>query len=382
MIRVACSVKTHSFQLAEQLERLSLLDRFYTIYHAGKNPLIGSFNKRIDKEEISPKNIKTISWLAPLVRYYKNPFIINSIFDSFVSSNLSKEKDYKVFIGWSGMSLKSIKQAKKDGKTVVLERGSSHIRYQFDLLKDEFSRWGYAFKGDENVALQEEEEYELADYITIPSKFVEDTFIDKGISRSKLFKNNFGSNQYFSPTKSKREKFTVLYLGNLSIRKGIPYLFQALKQLQIDPSLVDVWFIGSVSEEIKKMAATFQQSNWKFFGHVKHAELADLISQCSIAVQPSLEEGLSMVIPQMMACGTPVIASSNSGGEDIITDGVNGLIVPIRSPGSIAEKINLVFYNRSILTDLSDNSLLYSKQFGSWIQYGDRYKAFLNQISN
>ena len=38
-----------------------------------------------------------------------------------------------------------------------------------------------------------------------------------------------------------------------------------------------------------------------------------------------------------MACGCPLISSTNTGGEDLFTDGVEGFVVPIRSPEAIAE---------------------------------------------
>src|SRR5690606_21961386 len=121
----------------------------------------------------------------------------------------------------------------------------------------------------------------------------------------KLFINNFGSGSFFKPSNPKREKFTVLYVGNLSIRKGLPYLFQALHLLTIDPRLYDVWFIGSITTEVRHLVPKYEKTNWKFFGHVNHQDLPHLISQASVAIHPSLEEGLSMVIPQLMAAGTP-----------------------------------------------------------------------------
>ena len=380
MIRISCSVKVHAFYLAEQLDKRAMLDKFYTIYHSGKNPIVAAFNKRKDPEHIRLHKIKTFPYLAALVKFRKDPFANNALFDGLVSNQLKRDKDYKALIGWSGMSLKAMRQAKQDGKKVILERGSSHIRFQFALLREEYKRWGYQFKGDERVSEQEEIEYELADHVVIPSGFVERTFLAEGISPKKLFKNNFGSNAYFSPTRPRREKFTILYVGNLSIRKGLPYLFEALTQLAIDPSQFDVWFVGSVSAEIRQLIPKFQKSNWKFLGHINHFDLADMISQCHVAVHPSLEEGMSMVIPQLMSCGVPVIATTNTGGEDIIVEGVNGYIVSIRSPQSIASRIDTLFYNRTLLDSMHLQAIAYAKQFGSWDQYGERYATFLNQI--
>jgi glycosyltransferase involved in cell wall biosynthesis len=333
-------------------------------------------------EHIPADRLKTFSYLAPLVKWGRYPYLTNTLFDIAVAHHLKQDKGYKALIGWSGMSIRGLKQARQDGKTVVIERGSSHIGFQIPLLEEEYSSWGFEFKRDNRVMDQEFEEYDKADYITIPSDFVRSTFIEKGISPSKLFKNNFGSNSYFKATKPRREKFTILYVGNLSLRKGLPYLFEALNLLECDPQKYDVWFVGSVQKEIEVMLPRYRKPNWKFYGHINHYQLADVISPCSVAVHPSLEEGLSMVIPQLMFCGVPVIATTNTGGADIITDGGNGVIVPIRSPEAIAKALTALFEDRRKMKSMQAEAMKFGQQFGTWDNYGDRYAAFLRQIVN
>lgn len=382
MIRVSCCAKLHSFQLAEQLERYQILDKLYTIYHERINPILARFNTRKDVEKIALNHVFTFSYLSPLIKWKVDPFFTNSLFDSRVAHQLKRDSNYRALVCWSGMSIKAMRQAKRDGKLVVLERGSSHIDFQISLLEDEYTRWGFQFRRDNRVIDQEREEYALADHITIPSEFVRSTFLEKGISETKLFKNNFGSNNYFQPTQPKRMKFTIVYVGNLSLRKGLPYLFQALQQLELDPTHYDVWFIGKVQKEINAMLPAVNRSNWKFFGHVNNYQLPDLISQCSVAVHPSLEEGLSMVIPQLMSCGVPVIATSNTGGADIMEDGRNGFIVPIRSAEAIAEKLKLLFQQPEKLLSMQAHAQQFGQQFGTWDKYGDRYAAFMKKIIN
>jgi len=382
LVRISCCAKLHAFQLAEQLERNSLLDKLCTIYHQRINSTMARFNSRSDTEKIGLEHVVTFPYLAPLIKWKVDPHFINSIFDSRVALHLKRDVKYRAFIGWSGMSIRSVKQAKRDGKIVIVERGSSHIGFQIPLLEEEYAVWGFKFERDDRVIEQELEEYELADYITIPSEFVRDTFLKKGIADKKLFKNNFGSTSYFNPTKAKRSKFTVLYVGSLSLRKGLPYLFEALHLLKIDPALYDVWFVGSVQSEIQSMLPRYSKPNWKFFGHVNHYELPNMISPCSVAVHPSLEEGLSMVIPQLMSCGVPVIATTNTGGADIITDGGNGVIVPIRSPEAIAKALTVLFEDTAKLKSMQTDAAKFGQQFGTWDNYGDRYAAFLRQVIN
>lgn len=358
-----------------------MLDRFYTVFHARKDSLTALFHPRKDPEQISLEKVRTFPFIAPLVRFGNAPYVNNSMFDKLVSLDLRRSDSYKVFLGWSGMSLRSILQARKDNKVSVLERGSTHIRYQFDLLDEEYKNWNLKFHGDPRVAEQEEEEYELADYVVVPSTFVRNTFIRRGYPADKIFVNNFGASSYFEPSAPKRSKFTIAYVGNLSVRKGLPYLFNALHQLSIPEEAYDVWFIGNITSEIKQLIPKYQRANWKFFGFVRHPSLAELLSQCSIAVQPSIEEGMSMVIPQLMACGTPVIATTNTGGEDFIKDRVNGFIVPIRDPRSLVDRIQLLYEDDALREQMQGEAVQHARLFGSWDQYGERYANFLGKIS-
>lgn len=381
MIRLSCSVKLHSFYLAEQLDKRGLLDKFYTVYHSRKDRVTALFNQRKDLEKVRLQKIKTYPFIAPLVRFRNAPYINNQIFDRLVARDLRINKAYDTFVGWSGMSLKSIMQAKSEDKKVILERGSSHIRYQFSLLEEEYRKWSFKFRGDSRVAAQEELEYSLADYVVVPSKFVEKTFLEKGFPAQRIFRNNFGVSGHFRPSQPKRQRFTIGYVGNLSIRKGLPYFFQALNELKLPLHMYDVWFIGHVDSEIESLIPRFQRANWKFFGFVNHYDLAELMSQCSIAVQPSLEEGMSMVIPQFMACATPVIATTNTGGEDFITDGVNGFIVPVANSNKLCEKILMAFDDSVSLAAMQVRAADYAKEFGTWDQYGDRYSGLISRLS-
>ena len=63
------------------------------------------------------------------------------------------------------------------------------------------------------------------------------------------------------------------------------------------------------------------------------------MSSSHVLVLPSVEEGLALVQAQAMACGCPLISSTNTGGEDLFSDGVEGFLVPIRSPEAIAERL-------------------------------------------
>ncbi|MDB4414890.1 glycosyltransferase family 4 protein [bacterium] len=381
---VSCSTKFHAFNLVEQLNRHDMLTSFYTMYASQKNTWFKNFTRRVDKENIPINKIKTKISLAILKKLISNSYLWNDEFDKWVAKEIKRNNNYNTFIGWSGMSLNAIKQVKKDNNTAILERGSSHILFQNEILKEEYGKFGINFQIDQRTIDKELEEYELADYITCSSGFVKGTFVEKGISEEKLFVNNYGRSNHFQPISEIKQvnnrPFRVLYLGSLLIRKGLIYFFEALKQLNIPKENIEIWFIGSIEDSLKSTIQKYKQENWKFHGHINHYELNKYISECDVAVHPSIEEGLSMVIPQMLSCGVPVIATTNTGGEDVIEEGENGFIVPIRSPIAIAKKIELLYNNPKRLKAIKQNTIN-KKSNLSWEYYGNRYYTFLKSLN-
>ena len=231
--------------------------------------------------------------LAFLNKALPNPFWANDLFDKWVASKIEKRDDFKVFIGWASISLHSIRAAKEKGKVVFLERGSSHIQYQNRILQEEHKKFDIDFSIDKRVINKELQEYKEADYIIIPSNFVKDSFLEYGINESKLFVNNYGIRHSFTFQKSinKPEKFIILYLGTLMIRKGLIYLFEAIQNLNIPKEDFEFWIIGSVRPEIKDFLENYKEFNWKLFGHIDHYKLPNYINQCDVAVHPAIEEG-------------------------------------------------------------------------------------------
>jgi glycosyltransferase involved in cell wall biosynthesis len=386
VVSVSASTKIHAFALAEQLERNHSLDNLLTTYAYSKNKIARKFVKRVDKEQIPVKKIRTLILLAiPIKLFPRFSHIWNNLFDRWVASRLSSINS-KVFIGWSGMSLHSIRKAKKRGMITIVERGSSHILVQDRILKEEYLRFGKNFNIHPVVIKKELLEYTEADYISVPSNFVRDSFIMQGIKEEKLLVNPYGAGKYFSPINEADpetyKKFRIVYLGTLSIQKGLIYLFQALQQLAIPENLFEVWFIGNIDKEFRPTVDKYNKPNWTFFGHINHYDIQSFLVKCDVGIQPSLQEGLSMVIPQMMSCGLPVIVTPNTGGEDIVKDGLSGFVVPIRDSTAITNRITELFNDNQKLVSMKENAVKAIRSGYTWEDYGHRYKNNIDLILN
>lgn len=383
MVTISCSGKFHAFNLAEQLEQRGMLDAFFTTYAYRKNTLMRRFAGRVDREEVPVRKTHTALPLAVLMKTWPQPHLYNGWFDKWVAGKLEEQRNSKVFIGWSGMSLHSLRRAKALGMTAVVERGSAHIQYQDKILQEEYQKFGIRFRIDPRTVEKELREYETADFISIPSIFAKKSFLEYGVPEEKLILNNYGTSGIFQPVPSneKKQVFRVVYLGSLTIQKGMIYLFEALEKLDIPAGKLEAWFIGKVDDEIKSTVEKYARPNWKFFGHINHYELPGYLSRCDVGVMPSVQDGFGMVVPQMMGCGLPVIASTNTAGEDVIEDGENGFIVPIRDALAIVDKIQWLHDHPQGLAAMKSAALAGIRQRAlSWNDYGDRYADFLRNL--
>ena len=87
-----------------------------------------------------------------------------------------------------------------------------------------------------------------------------------------------------------------------------------------------------------------------------------------------------MVIGEAMASGCPVIATTNTGASEMITNGIDGFIVPIRSPQSIADHFELLADQPEIRNRISHAALLRVKRIGGWDYYGEQWSNVLTSL--
>jgi len=356
----------HAFDLAQQLERLGYLERLYSAY------------PRFKIDGLPQEKLATFPWLFlpsilfgrlgfSNVRYYLNRFAIES-FDHWMSGNL---RFCDVFHCLSSFGLKTFQVAKERyGALTVCGRSASHIQYQSEILAEEYLLWGMPYVPiDPKIIDRELKEYEECDLIFVNSGFAFQSFIKKGVPQQKLRIIPTGVDlSMFRPSPKKDNIFRVIYVGTLSMRKGIPYLLEALRSSNI-PGL-ELWLVGSILPEVKPFLARYE-GKFRYLGIIPRKDLYQYYSQASVFVLASIEEGLALVQAQAMACGVPVIATAHTGAEDLFLDGREGFIVPIRDPNAIREKVELLYEQPHLRHAMAEAALQRVQSIGGWNHYGE-----------
>ena len=105
------------------------------------------------------------------------------------------------------------------------------------------------------------------------------------------------------------------------------------------------------------------------------------MSRQDVLVFPSLFEGFGLVILEAMAQGLPVIATSHTAGPDLIEEGVDGFIVPIRSADAIAERLLLLARDRDRLSAMQQ-AAQGKARLHTWENYRGRVVQVAQEVMN
>ncbi|HEA47487.1 MAG TPA: glycosyltransferase family 1 protein [bacterium] len=333
--------------------------------HLKKVITIGKSEVELSKNGIAnvfyPKRIR-LPYLDAKRWYY----LRNLYFDYRAKNFLKEECD--IFHGWNSQCLSSLKEAKKRGIVTVVERSSSHILTQMELIKEEYKTYGIKLKPELDVVIERcLKEYEVADYISVPSQFVYDSFLKRGFARKKLILIPLGVDiEKYRPGKKKDKVFRILFMGQISLRKGAQYLLRAFSELKLKNS--ELLLVGGIGRDFKKIFKEYREKiELKYIPWSN--DLGDICRQSSVFVFPSIEEGSALVNYIAMACGLPVITAFNSGSP--VRDGEDGFLVPIRDVEALKEKI-LYFYKRPQEIKAMGINARKEIEHYTWEKYGEK----------
>lgn len=117
----------------------------------------------------------------------------------------------------------------------------------------------------------------------------------------------------------------VIYVGSLIPRKRPDVVIEIAKRCG-DMTFV---FVGGKSSELDLFSVLHSLKNVIWISKLEREDVAALFGSADVFCFPSLYEGFGMVVAEAMASGCPVITSKGSGPEELIRDGVDGVLIDI-----------------------------------------------------
>jgi glycosyltransferase involved in cell wall biosynthesis len=146
----------------------------------------------------------------------------------------------------------------------------------------------------------------------------------------------------------------VLCAGAISLRKGIPYLLQAVEPLASEVSLT---LVGSISPEMRAVLRRFRSH--RQLPYLPKSRLRDLYYEHDVLVMPTLGDSFGFVMLEAMASGIPVLASRNAGAP--LPD--DRWRVPAHDSDAIRERLLVYYADRALLRYDGETGRKFSREF-------------------
>jgi glycosyltransferase involved in cell wall biosynthesis len=227
-------------------------------------------------------------------------------------------------------SMLQFEEAKRRGKACIYDMPIGYYPAWQETerrLAEKYSDWlPSTGLGSHQFARPEQKrrEMELSDVVLVPSSFVRQT-IHRFIDRKCVLAPYGVDAAFWRPSDAQRadRSLRFIYVGQASIRKGIPLLIEAWRAAELEEA--ELWLVGSwlLAEKTKHQLP----ENVRVFAACGRQQLRRLYQSSDVFVFPSYFEGFGLVLLEAMACGLPVLSSECTAAPDFLT-AKSGSIVP------------------------------------------------------
>jgi glycosyltransferase involved in cell wall biosynthesis len=179
------------------------------------------------------------------------------------------------------------------------------------------------------------------------------------------------------------DKIIFSIIGSIEPRKGQDILVRAFQQL--DPlwqDKVELWLVGRPHD-----AGYYQQllqdigpaaAHIKVTGERDHAQCLDLMRRSDVVVCPSRDDPFPVVIVEALSLGKPCIVSSHTGFAELMTDSINGFVIPNEDSKALAMKIQQALRQPALLAAMGKAAHQLYREYLTMEVFEERFLALLD----
>ncbi len=302
----------------------------------------------------------------------------NSAFEAAVAGALEPE-DTDLIVP-AGSAYEPLIQAKRSGVRGWLDCPIAHHDFASRIQLEEAQRTPeYAESLQISTVAQKQRldrEIVAADRVIVLSNFQRRTFVEAGVSPSQLDVLPLGVDiDLFHPRPRRRSgPFTIGFVGQVTQRKGISYLAAAFDAMR--PAGARLLMVGRPIGTTRP----WMRDGVEHHAAVARATLPTFYDQMDVFVLPSLVEGFPLTALEAMASGIPTIVSENTFGSDVVHDGRNGYVVPIRDVDAIVDRLETLAADDDLRARMGAEARVTAEQF-SWDAFGRRLVELVTSTS-
>jgi len=183
--------------------------------------------------------------------------------------------------------------------------------------------------------------------------FVENGFVDR--KKVVLIKSSGIDTKVFVSQKvHKNKKLNILMIARAIWHKGIKEYYEAaflLKNLD-----VTFTFIGDTDEHNPSCASKefLQNADVRWLGY--RDDIKEQIEECDIFVLPSYREGVPRTLLEAASMGKPIVTTDAVGCREVVDDGINGFLVPIKDSKALTDKIKILVEDKNMRSEFGEAS--------------------------
>ena len=301
---------------------------------------------------------------------YKGEWLRSAIhpwYDVWAKSKLQPGDHVISSYGYANLTFAA---ARKHGGKTFVDAGNSHPAYFWEVVSEEHRIWGverppYPPHWNRRARAM----MELTDYVICPSRYVKNSFLQHGFACEQLLYAPFPTDlSLFKPEPDRvppAEPLRVVCTAGPSLRKGFPYLLEAMRLIRKERDAV-LMLTDLVEPAMREILARYADVPIDWVPSLCHRDLAVRLRSAHVFALLSLEDGFARTVTEALACGVPAVVSDHTGAMDFIVEGRNGYVVPIRDAAAAADAIvkSLEIRMRGMQGELPDLSFqAFDRQF-------------------
>lgn len=234
-------------------------------------------------------------------------------------------------------------------------------------------------EADKDFALNE---VKLADYYMVASSFTCDTVVENGADPSKVLICPYGVNvSNYSYSRRKIDNHTCItfaFVGSYTFRKGIYYLVEAAKILQLEGYNFKIEMTGRADEENVQYINSFNLNIVTHY-NMSHEEKVEMLHRSHVFLFPSLCEGFAFSVVEAMATGLPVISTTRTIARDIVKDKEEGFVVEPSDSLALANAMKYFIETPQEVMRMGQNACERVRNL-NWEDFHNKINTFLDTL--